>query len=218
MVCKSKEKELRKAMKIIVISNQTIIREGIVAIISKHDSVSVEFVGQRIEEVIPVIKADIAEVILLDINKENEKEINVIENLRELGLNTKILVVDFYGDKNLFIKSLKCGVKGYILGKSTEEEIMYAIEQVNKGKKYFDSYFVDNMINENNELPNRLELLTVREREILVQVASGLSNGRISEKFSITEFTVKKHITHIFEKLGISDRSEVAGYINTKRL
>jgi len=218
MVCKSKEKELRKAMKIIVISNQTIIREGIVAIISKHDSVSVEFVGQRIEEVIPVIKADIAEVILLDINKENEKEINVIENLRELGLNTKILVVDFYGDKNLFIKSLKCGVKGYILGKSTEEEIMYAIEQVNKGKKYFDSYFVDNMINENNELPNRLELLTVREREILVQVASGLSNGRISEKFSITEFTVKKHITHIFEKLGISDRSEVAGYIKTKRL
>jgi len=205
-------------MKIIVISNQTIIREGIVAIISKHDSVSVEFVGQRIEEVIPVIKADIAEVILLDINKENEKEINVIENLRELGLNTKILVVDFYGDKNLFIKSLKCGVKGYILGKSTEEEIMYAIEQVNKGKKYFDSYFVDNMINENNELPNRLELLTVREREILVQVASGLSNGRISEKFSITEFTVKKHITHIFEKLGISDRSEVAGYIKTKRL
>jgi len=205
-------------MKIIVISNQTIIREGIVAIISKHDSVSVEFVGQRIEEVIPVIKADIAEVILLDINKENEKEINVIENLRELGLNTKILVVDFYGDKNLFIKSLKCGVKGYILGKSTEEEIMYAIEQVNKGKKYFDSYFVDNMINENNELPNRLELLTVREREILVQVASGLSNGRISEKFSITEFTVKKHITHIFEKLGISDRSEVAGYIKTRRL
>ena len=205
-------------MKTIVISNQTIIREGIVAIISKHDSVSVEFVGQRIEEVIPVIKADIAEVILLDINKENEKEINVIENLRELGLNTKILVVDFYGDKNLFIKSLKCGVKGYILGKSTEEEIMYAIEQVNKGKKYFDSYFVDNMINENNELPNRLELLTVREREILVQVASGLSNGRISEKFSITEFTVKKHITHIFEKLGISDRSEVAGYIKTKRL
>ena len=212
------EKELKKTMKIIVISNQTIIREGIVAIISKHDSVSVEFVGQRIEEVIPVIKADIAEVILLDINKENEKEINVIENLRELGLNTKILVVDFYGDKNLFIKSLKCGVKGYILGKSTEEEIMYAIEQVNKGKKYFDSYFVDNMINENNELPNRLELLTVREREILVQVASGLSNGRISEKFSITEFTVKKHITHIFEKLGISDRSEVAGYIKTRRL
>ena len=218
MVCKSKEKELRKAMKIIVISNQTIIREGIVAIISKHDSVSVEFVGQRIEEAMPVIKADIAEVMLLDINKDNEKEINVIENLRELGLNTKILVVDFYGDKNLFIKSLKCGVKGYILGKSTEEEIMYAIEQVNKGKKYFDSYFVDNMINENNELPNRLELLTVREREILVQVASGLSNGRISEKFSITEFTVKKHITHIFEKLGISDRSEVAGYIKTKRL
>ena len=183
MVCKSKEKELRKAMKIIVISNQTIIREGIVAIISKHDSVSVEFVGQRIEEVIPVIKADIAEVILLDINKENEKEINVIENLRELGLNTKILVVDFYGDKNLFIKSLKCGVKGYILGKSTEEEIMYAIEQVNKGKKYFDSYFVDNMINENNELPNRLELLTVREREILFEVAGGLSNRKISEKF-----------------------------------
>ena len=205
-------------MRIIVISNQTIIREGIVAVISKQDDVLIEFIGQTIEEAMSMIKVDIADVMLLDINKENAEEIKVIQKLRELGLNTKILVVDFYGDKNLFIKSLKCGVKGYILGKSTEEEIMYAIEQVNKGKKYFDSYFVDNMINENNELPNRLELLTVREREILVQVASGLSNGRISEKFSITEFTVKKHITHIFEKLGISDRSEVAGYIKTKRL
>jgi two-component system, NarL family, response regulator len=201
-------------MKIIVISRYSVIREGIAAVLSKSEDITIQFVCETIKEAMLMIKGNMADVMLLDIHKDNEEELNLISELRTSGVKILSIILDFYEDNELFIKALKCGVQGYILGNSSEEEIVYAIEEVYKGKKYFDSYFVDFMINENNDLPNRLELLTFREREILIEIAKGLSNQKIADKFFITENTVKKHISHIFEKLNISDRAEAALYVN----
>ncbi len=197
-------------MKIIVISNYSVIREGIVSLISKNDNISIQFIGETIKEAMFMIKSNMADIVLLDINKDNREELNLINQLIASGVNIKIIVLDFYGNKEFFVKALKSGVQGYVLGKSNEEEILYAMEHVYKGKKYFDSYFVDSIINEDTDLANKLELLTNREREILIEVAKGLSNRKISEKFFITEYTVKKHINHIFNKLNIKDRTEAA--------
>lgn len=208
------DKELRIIMKIIVVSNYSVIREGIVSLICKYENISIQFVGETIKEAMFMIKSNMADIVLLDINKDNEEELTVINQLMDLGVDIKTIVLDFYGNKELFVKALKSGVQGYVLGKSNEEEILYAMQHVHKGKKYFDSYFVDSMINENTDLPNKLDLLTNREEEILEEVAKGLSNRKISEKFFITEHTVKKHINHIFSKLNIKDRTEAALYWN----
>jgi two-component system nitrate/nitrite response regulator NarL len=201
-------------MKIIVISNYSVIREGIVSLISKYDNISIQFIGETIKEAMFMIKSNIADIVLLDINKDNEEELHLINQLMSSRVHIKIILLDFYGNKELFIKALKSGVQGYVLGKSNEEELLYAMEHVYKGKKYFDSYFVDSIINEDTDLPNKLKLLTTREREILMEVAKGLSNRKISEKFFITEYTVKKHINHIFNKLNIKDRTEGILYWN----
>lgn len=201
-------------MKVIIISNYSVIREGITSVISKHNNITVQFVGETIKEAMLMIKGNMADVLLLDLHTGNKEELSIIDEIRASGVKIKVIILDFNGDNELFIKALKCGVQGYVLGNSTEEEIMYAIEQVHKGKKYFDSYFVDLMVHENNELPDRLEQLTVREREILLEIANGLSNKKIAEKFFITEHTVKKHINHIFDKLNLNDRTEAALYVN----
>lgn len=208
------DKGLRSIMKIIVVSNYSVIREGVVSLISKYENISIQFIGETIKEAMFMIKSNMADIVLLDINKDNEEELTLINQLIALGVDVKTIVLDFYGNKELFVKALKSGVQGYVLGKSNEDEILYAMEHVYKGKKYFDSYFVDSMINENTNLPNKLELLTTREREILEEVAKGLSNRKISEGFFITEHTVKKHINHIFSKLNIKDRTEAALYWN----
>ncbi|MFL0194658.1 response regulator transcription factor [Clostridium sp. WILCCON 0269] len=201
-------------MKVIVISNCSVIREGIVALLSRYDHISIQFIGETIKEAMLMIKGNMADILLLDIHKDNEEELNIINELTTAQVDIKLIAIDFNGEKDIFVKALKSGVQGYISGKSNEEEIMYAIEHVYKGKKYFDSYFVDSMINENIELPNGLELLTNRESEILIEVAKGLSNRQISQEFFITEHTVKKHINHIFNKLNIKDRTEAALYWN----
>lgn len=201
-------------MRIIVVSNYSVIREGIVSLMAKYESISIQFIGETIKEAMFMIKSNMADIILLDINKDNEEELNLINQLMSSRVDIKTIVLDFYGSRELFVKALKSGVQGYVLGKSNEEEILYAMDHVYKGKKYFDSYFIDSIINENVDLPDKLELLTTREREILMEVAKGLSNRKISEKFFITEHTVKKHINHIFNKLNIKDRTEAALYWN----
>lgn len=201
-------------MKIIVISNYSVIREGLAAVISKNEDITIQFIGETIKEAIFLIKSKMADVILLDIHKNNEDELNIINGLKSSEVDTKWIVLDFYGDKELFVKAIKCGVQGYILGTSNNDEIMYTIDQVYKGKKYYDSYFVGFIINENNDFPIKLELLTGREREVLFEITKGLSNRNIAEKFLISENTVKKHVNHIFEKLNIRDRTEAAAYVN----
>lgn len=201
-------------MKVIVISNYSVIREGILSILSKYENISILFVGETVKEAIFIIKSNMVDIILLDIHKDNENELNLISELKASGVNVKSIMLDFNEDNEIFINALKYGVQGYVLGKSNEEEILYAIDQVYKGKKYFDSYFVDFMINEGNGPPNRLHLLTDREKEILAEIAMGFSNRKIAEKLSITEHTVKKHISHIFDKLSLSERTEVVLYAN----
>lgn len=200
-------------MKIIVISSYSVIREGIEAVLAKRNDIILQLACETIKEALLMIKGNMADVLLLDIHKDNTQELMLISDLRASGATIKYILLDFYGDNDVFVKSIKCGVEGYLLGKSSQEEILYAIDQVYRGRKYFDSYFVDLMINENSDLSNKIELLTIRERQILIGISEGLSNNKIANKFFITENTVKKHISHIFEKLNMSDRAEVSVYV-----
>jgi two-component system, NarL family, response regulator len=134
-------------MKIIVISSYAVLREGIVSVISKHKEITVQFAFETVKDAMFMIKSNMTDVVLLDIHEDNREELNLINELRASGVRIKVVILDFYGDNEFFIDSLKCGVQGYILGKSNEEEIIYAIDQINKSKKYFDSYFVDCRIN-----------------------------------------------------------------------
>jgi len=201
-------------MKIIVISNYDVIREGIVSVISKVDNISVEFMGNTINEALFMIKSKYADVLLLDIHDDNKDELDLLDGIISSGIKLKLLLLDFNGNSEIFVKALKYGVQGYILGKANEEELIYALDQIYKGKKFFDAYFVDCIVNEKNQLPNKLDLLTSREREILVEVAKGLTNREISERLYITDHTVKKHINHIFDKLTFNDRTELIFYLN----
>ncbi|MBV7271538.1 response regulator transcription factor [Clostridium sp. PL3] len=201
-------------MKVIIISKYSLIREGISSIISKQKDILIQFVGQTVKEAVNLIKNNIADVVLLDICKGNKEELNLITDIRDSGSTAKFIILDFYGDNEIFVKALKNGVQGYILGNSSETEMLHAIEQVYTGKKYYDSYFVDHMINEKENFKADLKVLTAREKQILMEVAKGENNKKIAEKFLITEHTVKKHINHIFNKLNLSNRTEIALYVN----
>jgi two-component system nitrate/nitrite response regulator NarL len=143
----NKEKDLWSVMKIIVISNYAVLREGIVSVISKHKGITLQFACETLKDAMFMIKSNMTDFILLDIHEDNKDELKLINELRAAGIKIKTIILDFYGDNELFIDSLKCGVQGYILGKSNENEILYALDQISKGKKYFDSYFVECKLN-----------------------------------------------------------------------
>lgn len=141
-------------MKIIVVSNCTVLREGLLAIISKHSDVSIRFVGETVNEAMLFIKGNMADVLILDIHENNEEELNIAKEIRNLNLKIKMMVLDFYSSNELFLRALKYGAHGYVSGKSNEEELMYAMNQVYKGKRYYDACFIDYVLSESNKLPN----------------------------------------------------------------
>lgn len=211
-----KRKRKRKIMKMVVVSSYDVVREGIISLVARHENIFVEYACHGINEAVPVITGNSADIVLVCI--ETKEELEKINEVKSTEKEIKFIVLDLIGDNKLFVNALRYGVYGYILGRSNEQEIIYALDQVSKGKKYYDSCYVDSLIKENSIQKERIELLTVREREILNEIARGLSNKKICEKLSITEHTVKKHVSHIFEKLNIRDRTEAMLYVNKNRL
>lgn len=201
-------------MRSAIISNYTLIREGLNLIISKYGGMNIKLIAETMKEAITLINKSEIDLVFLDLHEHNKDELLLINKIKLYGTKTKFIILDFNGNKELFVHAIKCGVEGYILGLSNENEIYHIIDQVCRGKKYFDAYFIDSMINENEVEEDVICDLTAREREILRAIGAGMSNRKISEKFFISEHTVKKHINHIFNKLNIRDRTQVALYAN----
>jgi two-component system, NarL family, response regulator len=139
-------KEMGSVMKAIVISKHAILREGLVSVISKQDNITLQFVGESIKEAMFMIRGNKADILLLGVCDEDD-QLDLINEIRISTNNIKQIILDFNDDNNLFVKALKCGVHGYISGKSSEDELLYVINQISKGTKYFDSRFVDSVIN-----------------------------------------------------------------------
>ena len=201
-------------MKAVIVSNYALIRVGLYSIISKYNNMTVKLVAETIKAAVISIKESDTDIVFLDLHEYNENELQLIKEMKESGVKTKFVILDFNKSKERFIKAIRCGVEGYILAKSSELEILHIIEQINKGKKYYDAYFIDSIINEDNYDTEGITELTAREKEVLCEIGKGRSNRNISEKFFITENTVKKHVNHIFDKLNVKDRTQAALYAN----
>lgn len=201
-------------MKSVIISNCVLVREGLHSIIGKYNNMEIKFLSETLGKAIPLIKKENIDIVFLDLHEDNEDELILIKKIKDQGIQIKFIILDFNSNKELFVKAIKFGVEGYILGNSDEIEILHIIDQIYKGKKYYDAYFIDIMINENCVKTEAVSQLTPREKEILCEIGKGMNNREISKEFFISEHTVKKHINHIFEKLNIGDRTQVALYAN----
>ena len=109
---------------------------------------------------------------------------------------------------------MKLGIDSYILANIDGEGIKYAVRLLSKGRKYFDSDLVENYMEKDNL--EEIKELTKREKEILICISKGKTNYEIANDLCITEHTVKKHTSNIFEKLKLRDRTHAALYVHEK--
>ena len=192
-------------MQVIVIAESLIIRKGIVEILSKESCIESIKDSYRYTD----IYTDEYDLLVIDLNKNSKQYLQDIEKLKK-EKDIKVLVLDFYENRILFSNCMKIGVDGYILANIDSEDIGYAVKQLSKDKKYYDSELIESYVcKSENEC---MEELTKREREILICIAQGKSNIEISKELFITEHTVKKHTSNIFSKLNLKDRMQAALY------
>ena len=139
--------------------------------------------------------------------------IEVLKQMKEDQSPIKVLILTVHNEMEYLMKAVDIGVDGYILKDSESSELKKAIKSVRDGENYIQPSLIPAL---NSQLLSRdtdkdkISLLTNRELEVLVQVANGMFNKEIATNLNISERTVKNHISNIFKKIDVSDRTQAA--------
>jgi two-component system, NarL family, response regulator DegU len=202
-------------IKVVITDDHRMIREGLKQLLELEGDISiVGEAGDGIEciEELAIKKPD---VLLLDINMPRMDGLKVLQKLKEMKSNVKVLILTIHNEIEYLLKAVDIGVNGYVLKDSESDLLRKAIFAIYNGEIFIQPNMVP-LLNdklENRETETTTEsLLTKREMEVLKLITEGLFNKEIAYNLSISEKTVKNHVSNIFRKISVSDRTQAAVY------
>lgn len=198
---------------IVIADDHVMMREGIKQLLEFDGSIKV--IGEAGDgiECLKVLENTIPDVLLLDINMPHMNGLEVLKEIKKRRIDLGVLILTVHNEVEYLVKAVDIGVDGYILKDSESSELKKAIESVINGDKYIQPSLIPGL---NSRLINRdsdkdkLEQLTKRELEVLVLIANGMFNKEIAIELNISERTVKNHISNIFKKIDVADRTQAA--------
>ena len=206
---------MSEVLKILIADDHSMIREGLKQLLELDGDIQVIGEAGNGEECLEVIKSVNPDVVLLDINMPIMNGLKMLEILRNSKYkNQKILILTIHNEVEYLMKAIDIGVEGYVLKDSDSSILKKAIYKVHAGEKYIDNSMIPLMNERIAQEKEKAEedKLTRREIEVLKLLAEGLFNKEIAYKLSISEKTVKNHVSNIFKKIGVFDRTQAAVY------
>lgn len=201
------------SIKVMIVDDHMLIREGIKQLLEFDGNIEVIEEASDGVECLEKLKNIKPDVLLLDINMPNKNGIQVLEEIKSNKMDIKVLILTVHDEVEYLIKAVDIEVDGYILKDSESAELKKAISHVLEEENYIQPSLIPAL---NSRLVNRdmdkekLESLTKRELEVLIQVANGMFNKEIATSLDISERTVKNHISNIFKKIDVNDRTQAA--------
>lgn len=199
--------------KIMIADDHNLIREGLKQLLEFDGSMEIISEASNGVECLDKLQNIIPDILLLDINMPEKNGLEVLEEIKKMKYEIKVLILTVHNELEYLLKAVDIGVDGYILKDSESAELKRAINAVLAGENYIQASLIPAL---NNRLANRdidkdkIDSLTGRELEVLIQVASGMFNKEIATSLNISERTVKNHISNIFKKIDVSDRTQAA--------
>jgi len=222
--------EKKKAtVRIVIADDHPIVRDGLKKLLLLEDDF--EIVGEAGDgrEVLEKVQELDPDVLLLDLRMPNLDGLSALQALQQSNKHTRVIVLTASEDKNEFVQAMKLGCSGIVLKQTAPDLIVKSIRKVHAGEIWLDSHTTAAVMRQfqtgteaNSMAPGgkgrERSPLSAREREIVALVAQGYKNKEMAEKMFISEQTVKNHLHNIFDKLGVSDRLELALYAIHKGL
>lgn len=201
------------AVKIMIADDHSMIREGLKNLLELDGDIQViaEAVdGEDCLEKLQLVKPD---VLLLDINMPKKNGLEVLKSLKSRRSKLKVLVLTVHNETEYLMKAVDIGVNGYVLKDSESAELKKAIFTVADGETYIQPSLIPalnaKMIKTNKDA-EKIKSLTKRELDVLKLLAVGMFNKEVGKRLEISERTVKNHVSNIFKKLGVTDRTQAA--------
>jgi DNA-binding NarL/FixJ family response regulator len=194
---------------VLVVDDHEVVCRGLTALLgSTGDLVCVGTAGSG-EEALAAVARHAPDVVLLDLSMPHGDGISVVRALREADRPVRLLVLTSFHEPERVLEVMRAGADGYLLKDSRAEQILDGVRAVAAGGAPLDPAVARSLLVDLRQHAVS-DGLTDREREVLELVRQGLPNKSIARRLQITERTVKAHVTHILQRLGLSDRTQAA--------
>lgn len=206
--------KVKDKIEIIIADDHMMIREGLKQLLELDGTMKVIAEANDGEECLNLLNKKIhPDILLLDINMPKKNGIEVLEYIKQNKIPVKALILTVHNEVEYLLKAVDIGIDGYLLKDSSYDELKEAIDVVISGNTYIQPSLLP-ALNESMEDyaldKERIECLTKRELDVLRLISEGCSNKKISDELTISERTVKNHISHIFRKIDVEDRTQAA--------
>lgn len=191
---------------ILVVDDHPVVRDGVISMLSGVDGFLVVGDADNGVDAVRLTAALDPDVVVLDLRMPGGGGVDAVRELQRRGLRASVLVLTTYDTDSDAVAAIEAGATGYLLKDSPTEALVAAVRATAAGETVL-SPTVATRLASHVRRPTRSATLSAREREVLVLVARGNVNRAIAEVLFVSEATVKTHLAHVYEKLGVTDRA-----------
>jgi DNA-binding NarL/FixJ family response regulator len=196
-------------IRVLVVDDHAVVRRGLTSMLASADDL--ECVGEAADgaSALDLVEHLSPDVVLLDLSMPGQGGIEVTRAIRRTAQAVRVLVLTAFGEPDLVLEAVHAGADGYLLKHNAAETLLDGVRVVAAGGSPFDPAVACWLVADVRER-GQGEMLTDREREVLELVRGGHPNKVIARRLCISERTVKAHVTHILQRIGVSDRTQAA--------
>lgn len=211
-------------MRLLLADDHALVRRGMRALLDAQSSFTVVAEAADGVEAVALCEQHQPDVAVLDVAMPRLSGIDVAERVRRLPHPPHVIMLSMHADESYILRALKAGAGAYLLKDATDEDLLPAIQAVTTRRHYF-SEAVSRLLSEEfvtqlrrRGLTDSYELLTDREKEVLLQLANGRTNKEVAADLSVGLSTVETHRANLMQKLGLHSTAEIVLYAVRKQL
>jgi DNA-binding NarL/FixJ family response regulator len=196
-------------IKVLVVDDHVIVRDGLAQVLASASDIELVGTASNGVEALAAVAEHMPDVVLMDLSMPEMDGVEATRQIAADHVGVRVLVLTSFSDQSRIMDALSAGAEGYLLKHSEPQEIVTAIRSVHEGGSPLDPKAARVLLESRRSKPVGIAL-TDREQEVLLLVRDGLANKQIARRLAISERTVKAHLTSVFQRLGVSDRTQAA--------
>jgi DNA-binding NarL/FixJ family response regulator len=207
-------------IRVMVVDDHLLFREGLHSLLGKHEDIEIVAEASGGRQALELARQLVPDVILMDLNMPGMDGLDACRRLKADLPTTRIVILTISKDLSSIVEAVKAGASGYITKDSSSAELVDTVRRVYHEGNLLEPFLADRLLAEFSQFSEKTRKeglesglfaqLSPRETEILRLVASGRQNKVIASELNISEHTVRNHVSNIFQKLQVNDRTEAA--------